>query len=46
MTENNNQTNKKNNCDLFEFDKLKMYFGEPYNVPCEIGEIKISQPTI
>ena len=30
----------------FEFDKLKMYFGEPYSVKCDVGEIVISTPTI
>ena len=30
----------------FEFDRLKMYFGEPYNVVYDGGEIKIIQPTI
>ena len=30
----------------FEFDRLKMYFGEPYKVHCDVGEIVISTPTI
>lgn len=30
----------------FEFDRLKMYFGEPYHIICGDTEIKISQPTI
>ena len=30
----------------FEFDRLKMYFGEPYIVHCDVGEIVISTPTI
>lgn len=30
----------------FEFDRLKMYFGEPYTVQCTVGEIVISTPTI
>lgn len=30
----------------FEFDRLKMYFGEPYYVAYEGGEIEITQPTI
>ena len=30
----------------FDFDRLKMYFGDPYIVKCEVGEIKIIQPTI
>lgn len=30
----------------FEFDRLKMYFGEPYKVKCDVGEIIISIPTI
>ena len=30
----------------FEFDRLKMYFGEPYNVVYDGGEIEIIQPTI
>jgi len=34
------------NSPKFEFDRLKMYFGEPYTRQCEIGEITILQPTI
>lgn len=30
----------------FEFDKLKMYFGEPYYIAYEGGEVKVLQPTI
>ena len=30
----------------FEFDRLKMYFGDPYKVHCDVGEIVISTPTI
>ena len=30
----------------FEFDKLKMYFGEPYSVVYDGGEIEIYQPKI
>ena len=30
----------------FEFDRLKMYFGEPYTIQCPVGEIVISTPTI
>ena len=30
----------------FNFDRLKMYFGEPYTVHCDVGEIIISTPTI
>lgn len=30
----------------FEFDRLKMYFGDSYTVNCDIGEIHITQPTI
>ena len=31
---------------IYDFDRLKMYFGEPYTVKCEVGEIQITQPTI
>lgn len=34
------------NSNTFEFDKLKMYFGEPYKIPCNDMEIEILQPTI
>ena len=30
----------------FDFDKLKMYFGEPYTINCKRGQIVINQPTI
>jgi len=30
----------------FDFDKLKMYFGEPYTINCKQGQITINQPTI
>jgi len=30
----------------FEFDRLKMYFGVPYKIAYECGEIEIKQPTI
>ena len=30
----------------FEFDRLKMYFGEPFVIECDAGEIHITQPTI
>ena len=30
----------------FEFDRLKMYFGEPYTIETETCELKINQPTI
>jgi len=40
--ENPNQIHKEK----YEFDRLKMYFGEPYTVKCDIGEIRILQPTI
>lgn len=30
----------------FEFDRLKMYFGEPYKIAYDGGEIEILQPTI
>ena len=30
----------------FEFDRLKMYFGEPYKIIYEGGEIEINQPRI
>lgn len=30
----------------FDFDKLKMYFGEPYTIKCKRGQIVINQPTI
>ena len=33
-------------CSKFEFDRLKMYFGDPYILNCEIGKISILQPTI
>lgn len=36
------ECNKK----CFEFDRLKMYFGDPYLLKCDIGEIQILQPTI
>lgn len=39
----NNNQKKSSSC---EFDRLKMYFGEPYVVNCEVGEIEIKQPTI
>ena len=29
-----------------EFDRLKMYFGEPYVIPCRHGEITILSPSI
>lgn len=29
-----------------EFDRLKMYFGEPYVIPCRHGEITILSPTV
>ena len=29
-----------------EFDRLKMYFGEPYIIPCRHGEVKVLSPTI
>lgn len=40
-----NDTNNINNCnnDLFEYDELKMYFGEDYWVT---DKIKVTQPTI
>lgn len=34
------------NLPKFEFDRLKMYFGEPYTIKCEMGEVLIIQPTI
>ena len=30
----------------FEFDKLKMYFGEPYKITCDNCVIEVLQPTI
>lgn len=30
----------------FDFDKLKMYFREPYTIKCKKGQIVINQPTI
>jgi hypothetical protein len=30
----------------FNFDRLKMYFGDTYTVKCDVGEIIIKQPTI
>jgi len=30
----------------FEFDRLKMYFGEPYKIISETGSVEIRQPTI
>ena len=47
----NQQTNQQSNTQSntkakYNFDRLKMYFGEPYIVKCKIGEIKIFQPTI
>jgi len=30
----------------FEFDRLKMYFGEPYRIVCGDKEIEIKQPSI
>lgn len=30
----------------FDFDRLKMYFGEPYKITYDGGEIEILQPTI
>jgi hypothetical protein len=36
----------QNNKPKFEFDKLKMYFGEPYIIETETCEIQINQPTI
>jgi hypothetical protein len=32
--------------DMFQYDELKMYFGEPYTIQCPVGEIVISTPTI
>lgn len=34
------------NSPKFEFDKLKMYFGEPYIIKSDVGEIEILQPTV
>lgn len=34
------------NSNTFEFDRLKMYFGEPYRIMYSGGEIEITQPTI
>lgn len=36
----------QNNKPKFEFDKLKMYFGEPYIIETETCKIQINQPTI
>lgn len=33
-------------CRKFEFDRLKMYFGDPYLLKCEVGEFEILQPRI
>ena len=30
----------------FDFDRLKMYFGEPYKITSETGDVEILQPTI
>ena len=29
-----------------EFDRLKLYFGEPFTIPCRHGEITVLSPTI
>lgn len=29
-----------------EFDRLKVYFGEPYTIPCRHGEVTLLSPTI
>lgn len=34
------------NSNTFDFDRLKMYFGEPYIINGEIGQIQINQPKI
>lgn len=37
---------EKNKKPIYEFDRLKMYFGEPYTIKCNEGEITIYEPTI
>lgn len=44
--QSNNQDNTQNNKPKFEFDRLKMYFGEPYIIKTETYMININQPTI
>ena len=44
--QDNSKNTKQNNKPKFEFDKLKMYFKEPYKITYEGGEIEIKQPTI
>ena len=46
LNNQDNKNNKQNNKPKFEFDRLKMYFGEPYKITYEGGEIEVSQPTI
>lgn len=41
-----NNQNIQNNKPSFEFDRLKMYFGEPHNIKTETYTIQINQPTI
>ena len=31
---------------VLQFDRLKIYFGEPYTIPCRHGEITLLSPTI
>lgn len=46
MDASNNQNNNQDNKQKFEFDRLKMYFGEPYIINTENCMIQINQPTI
>lgn len=44
--QNNKQIDSQNNKPKFEFDRLKMYFGDPYIIETETCKIQIYQPTI
>lgn len=46
LNNQDNKNNKQNNKPKFEFDRLKMYFREPYKIAYEGGEIEVLQPTI
>lgn len=43
---NSNQNNSQSSKPKFEFDRLKMYFGDPYIIKNETGIIQINQPTL
>ena len=46
VNQNTQQNSQQNTKPKFEFDKLKMYFGDKYIIKTETCEIQINQPTI